>query len=211
MSNSAVLRGKVSRCKSATEFPRKCGRCVKIERQNFLGKIVAATDFPRKFCRATKFPSDRISCDTGTTLLRSCLCRSAVAVRPFAHLRILYAGPGCKSGPAGFKAGQAFTAVYNRASRLYSRPARFKTGRPAIKPAAGFQAGQVYNRALTYICTKVPYPSPRDAYIYAHLTYFTFACLPTYFAYFRGFSCSLQLLSSFALHALNTMGAARPL
>ena len=50
-----------------------------------------------------------------------------------------------------FKAGQAFTAVYNRASRLYSRPARFKTGRPAIKPAAGFQAGQVYNRALTYI------------------------------------------------------------
>ena len=84
----------------------------------------------------------------GTTLLRSCLCRSAVAVRPFAHLRILYAGrgPGCKSGPAGFKAGQAFTAVYNRASRLYSRPARFKTGR-----AAGFQAGQVYNRALTYI------------------------------------------------------------
>ena len=87
----------------------------------------------------------------GTTLLRSCLCRSAVAVRPFAHLRILYAGPGCKSGPAGFKAGQAFTAVYNRASRLYSRPARFKTGRPAIKPAAGFQAGQVYNRALTYI------------------------------------------------------------
>ena len=24
-----------------------------------------ATDFPRKFCRATKFPSDRISCDTG--------------------------------------------------------------------------------------------------------------------------------------------------
>ena len=101
----------------------------------------------------------------GTTLLRSCLCRSAVAVRPFAHLRILYAGPGCKSGPAGFKAGQAFTAVYNRASRLYSRPARFKTGRPAIKPAAGFQAGQVYNRALTYICTKVPYPSPWDAYI----------------------------------------------
>ena len=88
----------------------------------------------------------------GTTLLRSCLCRSAVAVRPFAHLRILYAGPGCKSGPAGFKAGQAFTAVYNRASRLYSRLARFKTGRPAIKPAAGFQAGQVYNRALTYIC-----------------------------------------------------------
>ena len=65
MSNSAVLRGKVSRCKSATEFPRKCGRCVKIERQNFLGKIVAATDFPRKFRRATKFPSDRISCDTG--------------------------------------------------------------------------------------------------------------------------------------------------
>ena len=65
MSNSAVLRGKVSRCKSATEFPRKCGCCVTIERQNFLGKIVAATDFPRKFCRATKFPSDRISCDTG--------------------------------------------------------------------------------------------------------------------------------------------------
>ena len=86
----------------------------------------------------------------GTTLLRSCLCRSAVAVRPFAHLRILYVGPGCKSGPAGFKAGQAFTAVYNRANRLYSRPARFKTGRPAIKPAAGFQAGQVYNRALTW-------------------------------------------------------------
>ena len=86
----------------------------------------------------------------GTTLLRSCLCRSAVVVRPFAHLRILYAGPGFKSGPAGFKAGQAFTAVYNRASRLYSRPARFKTGRPAIKPAAGFQVGQVYNRALTY-------------------------------------------------------------
>ena len=86
----------------------------------------------------------------GTTLLRSCLCRSAVVVRPFVHLRILYAGPSCKSGPAGFKAGQAFTAVYNRASRLYSRPARFKTGRPAIKPAAGFQAGQVYNRALTY-------------------------------------------------------------
>ena len=95
----------------------------------------------------------------GTTLLRSCLCRSAVAVRPFAHLRILYAGPGCKSGPAGFKAGQAFTAVYNRASRLYSRPARFKTGRPAIKPAAGFQAGQVYNRALTYIYNK---PTQKD-------------------------------------------------
>ena len=55
MSNSAVLRGKVSRCKSATEFPRKCGRCVKIERQNLLGKIVAATEFP----------GDRISCDTG--------------------------------------------------------------------------------------------------------------------------------------------------
>ena len=46
MSNSAVLRGEVSRCKSATEFPRKCGRCVKIERQNLLGKIVAATEFP---------------------------------------------------------------------------------------------------------------------------------------------------------------------
>ena len=51
MSNSAVLRGKVSRCKSATEFPRKCGRRVKIERQNFLGKIVArqnilATEVP---------------------------------------------------------------------------------------------------------------------------------------------------------------------
>ena len=72
-------------------------------------------------------------------------------MRPFAHLRILYAGPGYKSGQAGFKAGKAFTAVYNRASRLYRRPARFKTGRPAIKPAAGFQAGQVYNRALTYI------------------------------------------------------------
>ena len=105
----------------------------------------------------------------GTTLLRSCLCRSAVVVRPFAHLRILYAGPGCKSGPAGFKAGQEFTAVYNRASRLYSRPARFKTGRPTIKPAAGFQAGQVYNRALTYytrVRERVPteidrYPTPR--------------------------------------------------
>ena len=62
MSNSAVLRGKVSRCKSATEFPscgnisysyRKCGRCVKIERQS-----------PRKNCRrdrisgrATEFPA----------------------------------------------------------------------------------------------------------------------------------------------------------
>ena len=45
-----------------------------------------------------------------------------------------------------------------------------------------------------YICTKVPYPSPRDAYIYAHLTYFTFACLPTYFAYCRVFCCSHQLL-----------------
>ena len=45
-----------------------------------------------------------------------------------------------------------------------------------------------------YICTKVPYPSPRDAYIYAHLTYFTFTCLPTYFAYCRGFCCSPQLL-----------------
>ena len=60
MSNSAVLRGKVSRCKSATEFPRKCGRYVKIERQNLLGKIVAATEYP----------GDRISCDTGTPLLR---------------------------------------------------------------------------------------------------------------------------------------------
>ena len=28
-----------------------------------------ATDFPRKFCRATKFPSDRISCDTGVTVI----------------------------------------------------------------------------------------------------------------------------------------------
>ena len=45
-----------------------------------------------------------------------------------------------------------------------------------------------------YICTKVPYPSPRDAYIYAHLTYFTFTCLPTYFAYCRGFCCSPQLV-----------------
>ena len=35
-------------------------------------------------------------------------------------------GPGCISG-------QGFTAVYYRASRLYSRPARFKTGRPAFK------------------------------------------------------------------------------
>ena len=41
-----------SRCKggknflAATIFPRKFGRCVKIERQNFLGKIVAATEFP---------------------------------------------------------------------------------------------------------------------------------------------------------------------
>ena len=50
-----VLRGKVSRSKSATEFPRKCSRCVKIERQNLLGKIVAATEFP----------GDRISCDRG--------------------------------------------------------------------------------------------------------------------------------------------------
>ena len=58
MSNSAVLRGKVSRCKIATEFPRKCGCCVKIERQNFLGKIVAATEFP----------SYTISCDTGRTI-----------------------------------------------------------------------------------------------------------------------------------------------
>ena len=84
----------------------------------------------------------------GTTPLLVSLRRSRAAVCSFAHI---YAGPGCISGPAGFKAGQAFTAVYNRASRLYSRPARFKTGRPAIKPAAGFQAGQVYNRALTYI------------------------------------------------------------
>ena len=99
-----------------------------------------------------------------TTLIRSCLCRSAVVVRPFAHLRILYARPGCKSGPAGFKAGQAFTAVYNRASRLYSRPARFKTGRPAIKPAAGFQAGQVYNRALTYIIVYIVEQSIRTVY-----------------------------------------------
>ena len=60
-------------------------------------------------------------------------------------------GPGCKSGPAGFKGGQAFTAVYDQASWLYSWPACFKTGRPAIKPVVGFQAGQVYNRALTYI------------------------------------------------------------
>ena len=89
MSNSAVLRGKVFRCKSATEFPRKCGRCVKIERQNFLGKIVAATDFPRKFCRATKFPSDRISCDTGpshTSRIRvQCSISGAVHVRILVH------------------------------------------------------------------------------------------------------------------------------
>ena len=96
----------------------------------------------------TKITGYRIHYDTGTTLLRSCLCRSAVAVCSFAHT---ICRAGLQIGPAGFKAGQAFTAVYNRASRLYSRPARFKTGRPAIKPAAGFQAGQVYNRALTYI------------------------------------------------------------
>ena len=94
-------------------------------------------------------------------------------MRPFALLRILYAGPGCKSGPAGFKAGQAFTAVYNRASRLYGRPARFKTGRPAIKPAAGFQAGQVYNRALTYIYHGdiyiiIPWGYHGDIYIYIY-------------------------------------------
>ena len=35
---------------------------------------------------------------------------------------------------------------------------------------------------------------PRGMHIYAHLTYFTFACLPTYFAYCRGFCCSHQLL-----------------
>ena len=27
-------------------------------------RLIRATDFPRKFCRATEFPSDRISCDT---------------------------------------------------------------------------------------------------------------------------------------------------
>ena len=84
------------------------------------------------------------------------------------------------------------------------------------------QIVHVMRDAYIYICTKVPYPSPRDAYIYAHLTYFTFAYLPTYFAYFRGFCCSHQLLrplpfsciaihvlNSFAIHVLNTMGAAR--
>ena len=37
-------------------------------------------------------------------------------------------------------------------------------------------------------------PRGMHNYIYAHLTYFTFACLPTYFAYCRGFCCSHQLL-----------------
>ena len=52
MSNSAVLRGETldanvgQKFLAAAIFPRKCGRCVKIERQNFLGKIVAATEFP---------------------------------------------------------------------------------------------------------------------------------------------------------------------
>ena len=42
---------------------------------------------------------------------------------------------------------------------------------------------------------KSPLPFPAGCiYIYAHLTYFTFACLPTYFAYCRGFCCSHQLL-----------------
>ena len=38
--------------------------------------------------------------------------------------------------------------VANRARRLQS-------GQPAIKPAAGFLAGQVYNRVLTYIYTSL--------------------------------------------------------
>ena len=61
ISNSAILRGKLDaqvgqNFLAAAIFPRKCGRCVKIERQNFLGKIVAATEFP----------GDRIPCDTGS-------------------------------------------------------------------------------------------------------------------------------------------------
>ena len=82
MSNSAVLRGKVSRCKSATEFPRKCGRCVKIERQNLLGKIVAATEFPRKNCR-------RDGCLNGSyasgLVVAGCFCRSQVYQLPVAR------------------------------------------------------------------------------------------------------------------------------
>ena len=31
---------------AAAIFPRKCRRCINIERQNFLGKIAAATEFP---------------------------------------------------------------------------------------------------------------------------------------------------------------------
>ena len=43
------------------------------------------------------------------------------------------------------------------------------------------------------IMHKSPLPFPAGC-IYAHLTYFTFACLPNYFAYCRGFCCSHQLL-----------------
>ena len=52
-----------------------------------------------------------------SSLLLVALRHSRVTVCSL-RIYMCYAGQGCKSGPAGFKTGQAFTAVYNRASRL---------------------------------------------------------------------------------------------
>ena len=93
----------------------------------------------------------------GTTPLLVSLSRSRAAVCSFAHLCIYMPGRVVYRARPALKPARRLQRFIigpaNRASRLYSRPARFKTGRPAIKPAAGFQAGQVYNRALTYIYT----------------------------------------------------------
>ena len=52
-----------------------------------------------------------------------------------------------------------------RLQRFIIGPAGFIAGRPALK-RAGFQAGQVYNRALTYTCiivSKASYASEINA------------------------------------------------
>ena len=47
-----------------------------------------ATDFPRKFCRATQFPSDRISCDTGDKHIFRICARARVVSRMNGAARI---------------------------------------------------------------------------------------------------------------------------
>ena len=69
--------------------------------------------------RKIKHPSPSPSQHHASSLSLVSLRRSRAAVCSFAHI---YAVPGCESGPVSFKAGQAFTAVYNRASRLSSGP-----------------------------------------------------------------------------------------